>query len=131
MFKKFVCAGIVGMFVSGSVFASDPVSGLPVSVVKGDKVYSAETGEDGRFEIDKLPSGKYTVSFVIAPEILSIELKGNGTNNLSLHNPVVPETGGVHTYISVKRNGKKLTGKVTEDVLPEPSPVPSPTATPE
>ncbi len=111
-------------------YASDPVPGVMVTVVKGEKVWDTTTGEDGRFTISKLPSGKYTVSFVVIPNVVSIELIGNGKDHVQILSPV-PETGGVNTHIEITRNGKKLSGKVSEDLIPEPSPMPSPEPTPE
>lgn len=134
MKKRFVViALIVGCFVCAGhllSFAGDPVSGIAVAVIKGDKVYDTTTGEDGRFSLSKLPIGKYTVSFTIIPNVVRMELKADGKDNVSIFSPV-PETGGVDTHIEFTRSGKKLTGKVTEDVLPEPSPMPSPEPTPE
>mgnify|MGYP001593685526 FL=1 len=134
MRKRFVViALIIGSFVcTGHLlsYARDPVSGVLITVVKGDKVYDTTTGEDGRFRLSKLPIGKYTVSFAITPNVVSMELKSDGKDNVSIFSPV-PETGGADTHIELTRSGKKLTGKVTEDVLPEPSPMPSPEPTPE
>ena len=134
MRKRFVViALIIGSFVCAGhllSFASDPVSGVAVTVTKGDKVYDTITGEDGRFSLSKLPTGKYTISFVIIPNVVRMELKSDGKDNVSIFSPA-PETGGVDTHIEFTRSGKKLTGKVTEDVLPEPSPMPSPEPTPE
>ena len=102
MRKRFVViALIIGSFVcSGHLlsFASDPVSGVAVTVIKGDKVYDTTTGEDGRFRLSKLPIGKYTVSFAIIPNVVSMELKSDGKDNVSIFSPV-PETGGVDTHI--------------------------------
>ncbi len=134
MLKKIV----LGVLIVGSLiftdhllsYASDPVSGVLITVVKGDKVYPATTGEDGRFTLSKLPSGKYVVSAVIIPNIIDIYLSGNSKEHIAILSPV-PGTGGINTHIELIRNGKKLSGKVSEDVLPEPSPAPSPAPTPE
>ncbi len=89
-------------------YASDPVSGVMVTVVKGEKVWDTTTGEDGRFAINKLPSGKYTVYFAIIP-VVGVELSGNGKDHVQILSPV-PEAGGVNTHIEITRNGKKLSG---------------------
>ncbi len=133
MRKRFVViALIIGSFVcTGHLlsYARDPVSGVLITVVKGDKVYPATTGEDGRFTLSKLPSGKYVVSAVIIPNTIDIYLSGNSKEHIAVLSPV-PGTGGVNTHIELTRNGKKLSGKVSEEVLPEPSPMPSPEPTP-
>lgn len=127
MFSKIVA----GVLVVGSVvcvdylvsFGADPLTEVPVIVAKGENIYAGITGEDGKFSISKLPAGKYTVSFMLPSGMLSVELSSNWKSNLHVLSPASD------THIAVTRRGKKLSGKIEQEVFPEPTP--EPTSTPD
>ncbi|MCR4334322.1 MAG: carboxypeptidase-like regulatory domain-containing protein [Patescibacteria group bacterium] len=116
---------ILGVLVSaGFIFPisswADPIANVPITVTKGEKIYSTTTGEDGKFTITKLPLGKYTISIPIRLEIISIDLSINGRSHISI------SSKAVDTHIVLTRNRRMLSGEITEDVILEPIPTISP-----
>lgn len=122
MLKKIIFGALISMgFICPiRLWASDPIANIPITITKGEKIYSATTGEDGKFTIAKLPLGKYTVSIPIGLETISIDLLINGRSYVSLSSRIID------THITLIRNRRMLSGEITEDVNLEPIPTISP-----